>query len=166
MQGVQQPGHRRQGRARRLRVPGDTGDTGELGEEEGGAAVARGQVGGHRAEPPVAVAQQLQAEPVGAVRRAVGEGDQLVPEGAGRGEEPFGFGRGGGPGPRPAPAGWWTGAVEAETIAARITHSWSCRSTLSRAAIFRVALASPESGTVPGTARPVTPVRRCRRPGR
>lgn len=49
--------------------------------------------------------------------------------------------------------------MEAETIAARITHSWSCRSTLSRAAIFRVALASPESGTVPGTARPVTPVR-------
>lgn len=78
VEGVQQSRDRVQRLTGGLRVPGHARERGELGQEERGAGVTGRQVRRHRREPPVALPEQFQPDPVGAAPVPVGEGDQLV----------------------------------------------------------------------------------------
>ncbi len=94
-EGVEQSGDGREGAAGDLGVAVGPGERGELGEEQRGAGVPAGEVRAERPDPPVAVGEQFQPEPVGAGTALVGGGDELVAEPPGGGQQPFGLGRGG-----------------------------------------------------------------------
>ncbi len=101
MQRVQQPRDRGERLPGGLRVPGHAGERGQLGEEERGTGVTGREIRRHRREPPVALAEQFEPDPVGAAVAPVGEGDELVAHRPRGGQQLLGL-RGAGRAPRPA----------------------------------------------------------------
>ncbi len=86
----QHRGQRRERVGSRLRVADLRGEGGELGEEQGDSGVSAAQVRTARAELPVAVGEEFEAEPVRPLGAAVARGEEEVTDAARGVEPPFG----------------------------------------------------------------------------
>ncbi len=86
-QGGEQIGQRRKCPACRGGVPLDPGHVGQLGEEQGGAAVAGGQSRAERHERPPVSARGFEPQPVDPCAVPVATADDLVRQATGRGEQ-------------------------------------------------------------------------------